>query len=155
MASPKRIRQSVPTTGFVDACLKIANRWTDILQFVLNSVLNLFKICWIMFTKLSRESCLWVNRGWGGWRWSRGNNRNDRRGLRSRRRSLAHILMRRVLLMSTDGSMDYSTERSNFNCLRSRVMSIPNGKCQFRIRGAQKAWNRWWVQKCIRPSKRQ
>jgi len=36
--------------------------------------------------------------------------------------------------MSTDDSIDHSTERSNFNYLRSRVMSISNGKCQFGIR---------------------
>ena len=42
-------------------------------------------------------------------------------------RFLARILLRRVLLMSTDGSMDHSVERSNFNCLKSQVMSILNG----------------------------
>ena len=56
-------------------------------------------------------------------------------------RFLAHILFRRVMLISTDGSMDRSTERSNFNCL-SRVMSIPNGSADLGSGGAQKTCNR-------------
>ena len=40
-------------------------------------------------------------------------------------RSLARILFRRVLLISTNGLMDRSVERSNFSCLRKRVMRIP------------------------------
>jgi len=55
-------------------------------------------------------------------------------GLGAGARSLTRILLRRVLLMLTDGSMDRSTERSNFKSLRSRIMSIPNGKCRFEIR---------------------
>ena len=49
-------------------------------------------------------------------------------------RSLTHILLRRVLLMSTDGSMDRSVERSNLSCFRRRVISIPKGKCRFGTR---------------------
>ena len=53
--------------------------------------------------------------------------------------SLACILLRRVLLISTNGSMDRSVERSNFNYLRSQVMSIPNCKYWFGIRSAQRS----------------
>ena len=89
----------------------------------------------VVLPKLSRKGKIGVDRS----RRARGgsrdmNSREDRLRLRSRRTSLARILLRRVLLMSTDCSIDRSEERSKFNCFKRRVMSIPKGKCRFGTR---------------------
>ena len=58
MASRKWNRPSVPTVGLVDTSLEIANRRTDVLQVIVESVLHLLKICshlQIILSKLRDE----------------------------------------------------------------------------------------------------
>ena len=57
------------------------------MQVVLNDLLNSLKMSshlQIMFTKLSRESCIWGQQKLRRLKRIRGNIRNDKRGLRSK-----------------------------------------------------------------------